>query len=72
MINGRVWVILIERIVAGILIGAKQADLVRHRFATRPLCQGCCGALTIAPRKIKDAAPKAHGGAAIAIEIKSN
>jgi len=33
MVNSRVWVILIERIVAWILIRAKQADPVRHRFA---------------------------------------
>jgi hypothetical protein len=33
VINSRVWIILVERIVARILIGAKQADFVRHRFA---------------------------------------
>jgi hypothetical protein len=33
MVNGRVWIILVERIVAGILIGAKQADFVRDGFA---------------------------------------
>ena len=33
MVNSHVWIILIERIVARILIGAKQTDPVRHRFA---------------------------------------
>jgi hypothetical protein len=33
MVNSHVRVILIERIVAGILIGTKQADFMRHRFA---------------------------------------
>jgi hypothetical protein len=33
MINSRVWIVLIERIVGWILIGTKQADSVRHRFA---------------------------------------
>jgi len=35
VINGRVWIILIERIVAGILIGAKQADFVGDGFANK-------------------------------------
>jgi hypothetical protein len=33
VVNGRVWIILAERIVARISIGAKQADFMRHRFA---------------------------------------
>jgi hypothetical protein len=33
MVNSRVWIVLIEGIVAGILIGTKQADPVRHRLA---------------------------------------
>lgn len=33
MVNGRVWVVRVERIVAWVLIGAKQTDPVRHRFA---------------------------------------
>jgi hypothetical protein len=33
MVNCHVWIILVERIVARILIGTKQADPVRHRFA---------------------------------------
>jgi len=32
MVNGRVWVIPVERIVAWVLIGTKQADPVRHRL----------------------------------------
>jgi hypothetical protein len=33
MVNSRVWVIPVKQVVAWILIGAKQADPVRHRFA---------------------------------------
>jgi hypothetical protein len=33
VVNGRVWVVIIEGFVAWILIGAKQADFMRHRFA---------------------------------------
>ena len=33
MVNSRVWVVIIERIVATPLIGAKQADFVGDRFA---------------------------------------
>ncbi len=33
MVNTRVWIMLIERIVAGILIGAKQAHFVRDGFS---------------------------------------
>jgi hypothetical protein len=33
MVNSRVWIILVERVVAGILIGAKQADLVGDGFS---------------------------------------
>jgi hypothetical protein len=33
MVNSRVWVIPVERIVAWILIGAKQADFMRDSFA---------------------------------------
>src|ERR1700730_4812622 len=33
MVNGSVWIIIVERIIAGILISAKQADLVRNGLA---------------------------------------
>ena len=33
MVNGRVWIVTVKRFVAWILIGAKQADPVRHGFA---------------------------------------
>jgi hypothetical protein len=33
MVNSRVWIVLVERVVTWILIGTKQADPVRYRFA---------------------------------------
>jgi hypothetical protein len=44
MVNGSVRVILVERIVAWILISAKQADPMRHRFADEG---GECGGIHV-------------------------
>jgi hypothetical protein len=37
VVNSRVWIVLVERIVAGILIGAKQADFVGDGFSDKSI-----------------------------------